>query len=202
MKNMHIRSISLFTVIILTIYIFASIIATPVIIPKAEAASLENEDIYKGIGIAILLYLLSRAGQDDEEEEIEVDIPDDEDDVIDYRQKDVDLLARVIFAEARGEPYEGQIAVGAVVLNRVEDPCFPNTIEGVIYQDGQFTSVDNGQIDLTPGVTAYNAAYDAIDGIDPSNQALYFYNPEKAETLWWLSTREKTAVIGYHVFAK
>ncbi len=210
MNYISIKYISIFTVIILSCYILASVFIAPVVVLQAQAAAMENEDIYKGIGIAILLYLLANSLQEDEDKEIEVREPVEDDsntketvaDESYYRQEDIDLLARIIYAESRGEPYSGQIAVGAVVLNRVEHQEFPDTLDSVIYQDGQFTSVENGQINLLPGVTAYNAANDALAGVDPSNGALYFYNPKKAKTLWWLSTREKTAVIGDHVFAK
>ena len=111
-------------------------------------------------------------------------------------------LAKAIHAEARGEPYKGKVAVGAVILNRVNSPKFPNTVYGVIYQKGQFSSVKDGQIDLKPNQEAYKAARQAINGDDPSQNALYFYNPIIAKTLWWLTTREKTVQIGEHVFAK
>lgn len=113
---------------------------------------------------------------------------------------DLFLLARVIFAEARGEPFEGQVAVGAVVLNRVRSPRFPNTIEEVIYQPGQFKPVEDGTINLIPDDTAIKAARLALAGEDPTKGALYFYNPKIAKNGWWFEKREKMAIIGDHIF--
>lgn len=112
------------------------------------------------------------------------------------------LLAKIIYAEARGEPFEGQVAVGAVVLNRVRDPRFPNTITEVIYQKGQFIPVSDGTINLTPNQTAIRAAKTALSGVDPSGGALFFYNPKIATTTWWFENRPVTRVIGNHVFCK
>ncbi|MBM7555984.1 cell wall hydrolase [Halanaerobacter jeridensis] len=111
-------------------------------------------------------------------------------------------LAKAIHAEARGEPFKGKIAVGAVILNRVNSSQFPDTVYGVIYQEGQFSSVKDGQIKLKPDQEAYKAAEKALAGEDPSQNAMYFYNPIIAKTMWWLTTREKTVQIGKHVFAK
>jgi len=113
---------------------------------------------------------------------------------------DLYLLAKCIYAEARGEPYSGQVAVGAVILNRVDSSKFPNTISGVIYQPYAFTCVNDGQINLEPNTTAYNAARDALNGWDPSNGALYYYNPSTATSSWiWSLTI--VATIGEHNFA-
>lgn len=117
-----------------------------------------------------------------------------------YTSSDVYLLARCIYGEARGESYEGQVAVGAVVLNRVKSPSSPNTISGVIYQKGAFTAVDDGQINLTPNQTAINAAKDAMNGWDPTYGCLYYYNPATA-TSQWIFSRETVTTIGKHVFA-
>ena len=117
-----------------------------------------------------------------------------------YTNSDTYLLARCIYAEARGESYTGQVAVGAVVLNRVESAQFPNTIAGVIYQKNAFTAVNDGQINLTPDQTAINAAKDAMNGWDPTNGCLYYYNPAKA-TSEWIFSRETVVTIGKHVFA-
>ena len=117
-----------------------------------------------------------------------------------YSSSDVALLARLIHAEARGESYTGQVAVGAVVLNRVRSSSFPNTISGVIYQPYAFTCVADGQINLNPNQTAYNAAKDAMNGWDPSYGALYYYNPATA-TSAWIFSRKTTVTIGNHVFA-
>ena len=113
---------------------------------------------------------------------------------------DTYLLARCIYGEARGESYTGQVAVGAVVLNRVKSAEFPNTIAGVIYQKHAFTAVSDGQINLTPDQTAINAAKDALGGWDPTYGCLYYYNPATA-TSQWIFSRETVVTIGKHVFA-
>lgn len=115
--------------------------------------------------------------------------------------KDLNLLARVIYAEARGEPYVGQVAIGAVVLNRVRDSRFPKTIAGVIYQPGAFTAVADGQINLEPNETAYKAARDALNGWDPTYGCVYYWNPATA-TSKWVWSRPIVTQIGKHVFAK
>ena len=113
---------------------------------------------------------------------------------------DLYLLAKCVYAEARGEPYEGKVAVAAVVLNRVRSPEFPNSIYGVIYQPLAFTAVADGQINLTPDDSAMRAARDAMNGWDPSSGCLYYYNPEKSTSKWILS-RQVLLVIGQHHFA-
>ena len=113
---------------------------------------------------------------------------------------DLNLLAKCVYAEARGEPYTGQVAVAAVVLNRVKSASFPNTISGVIYQPYAFTAVDDGQINLTPNSTAYKAAQDALNGWDPTYGCLYYYNPATA-TSSWIWSRKTVVTIGKHVFA-
>lgn len=115
----------------------------------------------------------------------------------------VQLLARAINGEARGEPYEGQVAVGAVILNRVRSSKFPNTIAGVIYQPGAFTAVSDGQIDvpIDSKSTVVKAAQDALNGWDPSGGAIYYFNPNTA-TNKWIWSRPLTTVIGKHRFCK
>ena len=113
----------------------------------------------------------------------------------------VNLLARVIYGEARGEPYTGQVAVGAVVMNRVKSSSFPNTISGVVYQSGAFDAVSDGQINLTPDSTAKKAAQDALNGWDPSYGAIYYFNPNTA-TNKWIWSRPLTVTIGKHRFCK
>ena len=113
---------------------------------------------------------------------------------------DVELLARLIHGEARGEPYVGMVAVGAVVLNRVRSSRFPNTIAGVIYQSGAFDAVADGQINLTPGEQSRRAARDALNGWDPTGGCLHYYNPSTA-TSEWIWTREVRLNIGDHSFA-
>ncbi len=117
-----------------------------------------------------------------------------------YTNSDLYLLAKCIYAEARGESYTGQVAVGAVVLNRVASSQFPNTISGVIYQRHAFTAVSDGQINLEPDKTAMNAASDAMNGWDPTYGCLYYYNPAVA-TSSWIFNRQTVTTIGKHVFA-
>lgn len=114
-------------------------------------------------------------------------------------QSNVNLLARVISGEARGESYTGQVAIAAVVLNRVDHSSFPGTIAGVIYQPGAFTAVSDGQINVTPPQSCYNAARDALNGWDPTYGAIYYYNPVTA-TNSWIRTRRVITTIGRHVF--
>lgn len=114
---------------------------------------------------------------------------------------DVHLLARCIYAEARGEPYKGQVAVGAVVLNRVKSSKFPNTISGVIYQPWAFTAVNDGQINLSPNENAMKAAREAMSGWDPTNGCLYYYNPATATSKWIWSLKVELK-IGKHSFAR
>lgn len=118
-----------------------------------------------------------------------------------YSDSDVALLTRLIYGEARGESYVGQVAVGAVVMNRIKSASFPNTMSGVIYQSYAFTAVDDGQINLSPNSTARKAALDAMNGWDPTYGALYYYNPRTA-TSQWIFSRQTTVTIGNHVFAK
>ncbi|SDK15336.1 spore cortex-lytic enzyme [Natronincola ferrireducens] len=115
------------------------------------------------------------------------------------RSDDVELLARTIHAESKGEPYEGQVAVGAVILNRVRSSNFPNTIAGVVYQPCAFEPVKRGTINQAPNDSAYKAARDALNGWDPTGGALYFWNPATA-TSKWIWTRTITLRIGRHVF--
>lgn len=113
----------------------------------------------------------------------------------------LNLLARVVYGEARGEPYSGQVAVAAVVLNRVKSSSFPNTISGVVYQSGAFDAVRDGQINLSPDSTAIKAAQDALNGWDPSYGAIYYFNPATA-TNKWIWSRPMTVTIGRHRFCK
>lgn len=115
------------------------------------------------------------------------------------QEHDVNLLARVISAEARGEPYAGQVAVGAVILNRIEHPSFPNTLAGVVYQPGAFTCMVDGQIDQPVAESARRAAREALAGSDPSGGAIYYFNPSTA-TSSWIWSRPLIKVIGKHRF--
>ncbi len=117
-----------------------------------------------------------------------------------YTSSDLYLLAKAIYAEGRGEIYTGQVAIGAVILNRVKHSSFPNSVSGVIYQKGAFTAVTDGQINLEPNQTAYNAARDAMNGWDPTYGCIYYYNPAVA-TSSWIFNRQTVTVIGKHVFA-
>lgn len=114
-------------------------------------------------------------------------------------ESNINLLARIISAESRGEPYTGQVAVGAVVLNRVEHPSFPDSIAGVIYQNGAFTAINDGQFWQPISSSAYNAARDALNGWDPTGGAIYYYNPSKTSNKW-IRSRPVITTIGDHVF--
>ncbi|WP_433742883.1 spore cortex-lytic enzyme [Falsibacillus pallidus] len=118
-----------------------------------------------------------------------------------YSQNDIQLLANAVYGESRGEPYEGQVAVAAVILNRIDSPTFPNTVSGVIFEPGAFTAVADGQIWLTPNETAKKAVIDAINGWDPSSSALYYFNPATA-TSKWIWSRPQIKQIGKHIFCK
>ena len=117
-----------------------------------------------------------------------------------YQESEVRILARLVSGEARGEPYVGQVAVAAVVLNRVKSPSFPNTISGVIFQTGAFDAVWDGQFDMEPTENSVRAARDALNGWDPTGGCLYYYNPSTA-TNSWIWTRQVQLTIGKHAFA-
>ncbi|WP_421385480.1 spore cortex-lytic enzyme [Bacillus salacetis] len=116
-----------------------------------------------------------------------------------FSQNDIQLMANAVYGEARGEPYEGQVAVAAVILNRVDSPSFPNTVAGVIFEPGAFTAVADGQIWLTPNERAKEAVMDAIQGWDPSENAQYYFNPVTA-TSKWIWSRPQIKKIGKHIF--
>ena len=117
-----------------------------------------------------------------------------------YQESEVRILARLVSGEARGEPYVGQVAVAAVVLNRVKSPAFPNTISGVVFQTGAFDAVWDGQFDMEPTENSVRAARDALNGWDPTGGCLYYYNPSTA-TNSWIWTRQVQLTIGKHAFA-
>lgn len=117
-----------------------------------------------------------------------------------FSESDVQLLAKIISAESRGEPYQGQVAVGAVIMNRISHPSFPNTLSGVIYQEGAFSCLYDGGINAAVVDSAYQAAREAINGSDPTGGAIYYYNPAKT-TNKWIWSRQVVAVIGAHNFA-
>lgn len=114
-------------------------------------------------------------------------------------EQNINLLARIISAEARGEPYVGQVAVGAVILNRIEHPSFPDTLSGVIYQNGAFTAVVDGQFNEPVADSAYNAARDALNGWDPTGGCIYYYNPAKTSNAY-MHSKPTVTVIGSHRF--
>ncbi|SEA60788.1 N-acetylmuramoyl-L-alanine amidase [Thalassobacillus cyri] len=118
-----------------------------------------------------------------------------------FSQNDIQLMANAVYGEARGEPYVGQVAVAAVILNRVNSSTFPNTVAGVIFEPRAFTAVADGQIWLTPNETAKRAVMDAINGWDPSSEAIYYFNPDTA-TSGWIWSRPQIKKIGKHIFAK
>ncbi|WP_368655210.1 spore cortex-lytic enzyme [Ornithinibacillus sp. 4-3] len=118
-----------------------------------------------------------------------------------FSQNDIQLMANAVYGEARGEPYEGQVAVAAVILNRVNGPSFPDSVAGVIFEPRAFTAVADGQIWLTPNETARQAVLDAINGWDPSGNATYYFNPDTA-TSAWIWTRPQIKQIGKHIFCK
>ena len=114
-------------------------------------------------------------------------------------QNDLNLMANAVYGESRGEPYVGQVAVAAVILNRVKSASFPNTVSGVIFQPGAFTAVADGQIWLTPNATAKKAVRDALNGWDPSGGCIYYFNPATA-TSKWIWSRPQVKTIGKHIF--
>ncbi len=128
--------------------------------------------------------------QDDAEAEMEVAVTDEE----------LDLLARAVYSEARGEPFQGQVAIAAVILNRVEHENFPDSINDVIFQPSAFTAVQDGQFWLNPDSTAYAAVEKALAGNDPSGGAIFYYNPATSSN-WWIRSRQIITAIGKHVFA-
>lgn len=118
-----------------------------------------------------------------------------------FKENDLKLLARAVYSEGRGEPYNGQVAIAAVVMNRIKSSSFPNTIAGIVYQPKAFSAVDDGQIDLEPDETATKAAREAMDGTDPTHGAIYYFNPEKTKNkfIW---SRPQILKIGKHIFAR
>ncbi len=118
-----------------------------------------------------------------------------------FSQNDIQLMANAVYGEARGEPYQGQVAVAAVILNRIASESFPNTASGVIFEPGAFTAVADGQIWLTPNEKAKKAVLDAINGWDPTGEALYYFNPDTA-TSGWIWSRPQIKRIGKHIFCE
>ncbi len=196
MQRIHFKKI----VIYLALIILVNAVLLPYLMPTAnvKASAIEKEDIYTGLGLMFLLVVLSGDG-DEKTDSVR------EDDFYSYKNFDADeieILASIINAEARGESYNGKVAVGAVIINRVYHPSFPNSIREVVYQAGQFTPVKNGMINLSPSSESFKAAYDAVSGMDPSKGSLYFYNPAKSKNPDFFAGREKVVTIGNHVFLK
>ena len=186
-------------ILILTIIMLLNTAFLPYITAPAEvkAAAIEKDDIYTGLGLMFLFIVLG--GSSDNQQKVA------EEDFYSYQNfnaEEIKILASIINAEARGESYKGKVAVGAVIINRVYHPSFPNTIKEVVYQSGQFTPVENGMINLAPNSDSFQAAYDAAAGKDPSEGSLYFYNPAKSRNPGFFAKRKKVVTIGNHVFLK
>lgn len=192
--------------LLLTLNLIIPLIALAFVSVPAFAASedgtLTEKDALTGLAIAIGIVLIVKLAKSLLSESKPAENTGDKNPPMGYTESDLELLARLIYAESRGEPYEGQVAVGAVVMNRVKSSQFPNTIRGVIYAPGQFTCVTNGMINQKPNDTAFKAAREALEGKDPSKGALYFYNPRTARNMSFFSKLQTTVVIGNHVFAR
>ncbi len=190
------KAISLVLIIILILPFFQSIF-----IPQGgvvKAAEVDKKTVYKGLLITGFLIATIQLLTDDSTAEQ----GKDETGELGVDEDELYWLAKGVHAEARGEPFRGQVAVAAVILNRVESSQFPDSVYPVIFQKNQFTSVRDGQIYLEANDTAYRAAKTALQGEDPSQGALYFYNPQTARHQSWFQTRQVTVEIGNHVFAK
>lgn len=164
-----------------------------VLIPtkKVEAISLALDDMREAIETIMV----------ENESEVQAIKTTQRKEVLNITNEDLLLLSKVVTSEARGESYEGQVAVAAVVINRVLDPRFPDTIRDVIYQKNAFSVVNDGSINMEPTESAYNAAQEALYGLDPTNKSVYFWNPDIA-TCSWIKTLDPHMRIGNHVFAK
>ena len=195
MDKIHFKKV----IVILTMIILLNTVFIPFLVPAPEvkAASIEKEDIYTGLGLMFLMVVLG-SGSDKNQEAA----PDNFYNYKNFNAEEMEILASIINAEARGESYRGKVAVGAVIINRVYHPSFPNSIKKVVYQSGQFTPVENGMINLSPSSDSFQAAYDAVAGDDPSQGSLYFYNPKKSKNPSFFAKRKKVATIGNHVFLK
>lgn len=196
MHRIHFKKI----IISLALIMIVNTVFLPYIMPnsKLKAASIEKNDIYTGLGLMFLLVVLSGGGNNESENV-------SRDEFYSYKNfsaDEIEILASIINAEARGESYDGKVAVGAVIVNRVYHPSFPNSIKEVVYQSGQFTPVENGMINLSPNNDSFKAAYDAVSGLDPSKGSIYFYNPSKSRNPEFFAKREKVITIGNHVFLK
>lgn len=194
MRNISVNKI----IILLTLILIINVIFIPYLTPSVAQASssIEKDDIYTGLGLMFLFVVL--AGNNDNNQQ-------NQENFYNYKNfsaEEMEILASIINAEARGESYKGKVAVGSVIINRVYHPSFPNTIKEVVYQNGQFTPVENGMINLSPSSDSFKAAYDAVSGMDPSQGSLYFYNPAKSRNPQFFAGRKKVVRIGNHVFLK
>ena len=182
----------------LVVIILLLALTNPGLLSSGRArAEVDRETVYKGLLFTGVLVAVIKVLSGDASE-----CGTQSGEPMEYSQEDLYWLAKAIHAEARGEPYKGQIAVGAVILNRVKSDKFPDKVYDVIFQEQQFTSVEDAQIFLEPNETAYEAAREAFEGRDPSRGAIYFYNPETARNMDWFATREQIVKIGNHVFAR
>ncbi|ASW42201.1 cell wall hydrolase [Clostridium isatidis] len=179
--------------ILCTLLIFSAEITT------FASTKIENNNMASNIkNININDNIINNASPDADEV---VEVFNYNDNKIYLTEYDINLMAQVVYAESKGEPYEGKVAVASVILNRVLSPGFPNSIEEVVFQPNAFSCVIDGKISVTPTQECYDAVYDAIRGNDPTNEALFFYNPETA-TCSWMTNIEKTqsTSIGRHLF--
>ncbi|MGM0472191.1 MAG: cell wall hydrolase [Bacillota bacterium] len=203
------RRVKKYATYILIISLLTPFLTGFLLVEPALAGDNSYQSILKG---ALMFFLLSFLGGDEETEVANPNQPpnqsESEVDYVRYQptDKELDTLAKAIYSEARGESYTGQVAVGAVILNRIVSAKFPNTIDDVVYQKTNgsyaFSAVLDGQIDLTPNDQAYQAAKDALNGWDPTQGALYYYNPVTATAEWIFDHTVPIKRIGSHVFAK
>ncbi|MCC3143899.1 cell wall hydrolase [Halanaerobium sp. Z-7514] len=201
MQNISFKKI----IIALSLILIINSIFIPVLYPVNRvraSSSIDREDLYTGLGLVFLLVVFG-GSRDRNTSSSDFNINrDDIESRGSFDEEEVHVLASIIHAEARGESYKGKVAVGAVVLNRVYDPAFPDTIKEVVYQSGQFTPVENDMINMAPNDESIKAAYEAIEGNDPSQGSLYFYNPDKSINPSFFAQREKVIRIGNHVFLR
>lgn len=186
------------SIFLLSITLISSVEANASILGLFDYTSLQEDTLY--------------VNAKDEKDKIDVKNEISENDIEVFNQNgsqlkiskaDIELMAKLVYCESRGEPFQGKIAVASVVLNRVMNSKFPNTISGVIFQKNAFSCVSNGQIIAEPNEDCYNAVYEAIRGKDPTNEALFFYNPSIATCSWMKNTSKKDSKkIGNHTFFK
>ncbi|ADL12640.1 cell wall hydrolase [Acetohalobium arabaticum] len=202
----HMRLKKIITYIVLISLLVPFLTGFVLIEPVWAFGSEDYKSVLKALFMVFLLSFLGDDSDDSKESNSNNDSSLSEE-YVRYQptEEELETLARAVYSEARGESYVGQVAVAAVILNRVDSPEFPNTINGVVYQrhDGQyaFSAVWDGQIYLTPDETAYQTAKDALNGWDPSDGALYYYNPDTATASWIFENTVPIKRIGKHLFA-